>query len=284
VPASSVTLALPGAAAVQGGGVFDAGLGAFTLDLAATAAAATADASAGISAVWSRRAAAASSSTDGPTTHYLWYHRARAEWSLSPRAPSQTAPRFAYLPSFSLNLAAAAGALGVTLPAAPSPPADAASGTVPDVLAPRVLRTTRGMLPVGAQEWQGFAGWPALFVAVPGVAGSAVLFQVDFDGLANGVNWKTVVTFEGVGDPSQFTADNFTGKVIYDKAVALLQPDAHAALMRAADLAEAQGLGLRVYDAYRPLAAAFDRGFQLRTARSGQFLAIIQSRRTRFGQ
>jgi D-alanyl-D-alanine dipeptidase len=51
------------------------------------------------------------------------------------------------------------------------------------------------------------------------------------------------------------TADNFTGQVIYDKAVALLHPDAHAALMRAADLAQAQGLGLRVFDAYRPLAA-----------------------------
>ena len=51
------------------------------------------------------------------------------------------------------------------------------------------------------------------------------------------------------------SANNFTGKVIYDKAVALLHKEAHAALMRAADLAAAQGLGLLVYDAYRPVAA-----------------------------
>lgn len=51
------------------------------------------------------------------------------------------------------------------------------------------------------------------------------------------------------------SANNFTGKVIYDKAVALLHKEAHAALMRAADLAAAQGLGLRVYDAYRPVEA-----------------------------
>ena len=51
------------------------------------------------------------------------------------------------------------------------------------------------------------------------------------------------------------TADNLTGRPLYDRAVALLHPDAHAALMRAADLAGAQGLRLRVFDAYRPVAA-----------------------------
>ena len=51
------------------------------------------------------------------------------------------------------------------------------------------------------------------------------------------------------------SANNFTGKVIYDKALPLLHKDAHAALMRAADLAAAQGLGLLVYDAYRPVEA-----------------------------
>lgn len=51
------------------------------------------------------------------------------------------------------------------------------------------------------------------------------------------------------------TADNICGRSIYDWAVALLHADAHAALLRAADLAEAQQLRLRVFDAYRPPAA-----------------------------
>ena len=50
------------------------------------------------------------------------------------------------------------------------------------------------------------------------------------------------------------TADNITGRPLYEHARALLHPDAHAALMRAAELASAQGLRLRVYDAYRPAA------------------------------
>jgi zinc D-Ala-D-Ala dipeptidase len=51
------------------------------------------------------------------------------------------------------------------------------------------------------------------------------------------------------------TPDNITGRPIYARAVALLHPDAHAALLRAANLAEGQGLCLRIYDAYRPSAA-----------------------------
>lgn len=51
------------------------------------------------------------------------------------------------------------------------------------------------------------------------------------------------------------TADNLCGRPIYDRAVALLHPDAHAALLRAAELAQAQQRRLRVFDAYRPLAA-----------------------------
>jgi D-alanyl-D-alanine dipeptidase len=53
---------------------------------------------------------------------------------------------------------------------------------------------------------------------------------------------------------SYATADNITGRPLYDDTRALLHPDAHEALMRAAGLAEAQGLRLRVYDAYRPVA------------------------------
>ena len=49
--------------------------------------------------------------------------------------------------------------------------------------------------------------------------------------------------------------DNFTGRTIYDHAVAYLHVDAFAALVRAAELAQAQGLRLLVLDAYRPAAA-----------------------------
>jgi D-alanyl-D-alanine dipeptidase len=51
------------------------------------------------------------------------------------------------------------------------------------------------------------------------------------------------------------SANNFTGQIIYQHAVAYLHQDAMAALERAADLAAAQNLRLRVLDAYRPLAA-----------------------------
>lgn len=49
--------------------------------------------------------------------------------------------------------------------------------------------------------------------------------------------------------------DNFTGKTIYDHAVAYLHLDALAALVCAAEMAAAQGLRLLVLDAYRPAAA-----------------------------
>ncbi|AOU96757.1 D-alanyl-D-alanine dipeptidase [Acidihalobacter yilgarnensis] len=51
------------------------------------------------------------------------------------------------------------------------------------------------------------------------------------------------------------SADNITGQPIYARAIALLHPDAHAALTRAADLAGTLGYRLTVYDAYRPPAA-----------------------------
>lgn len=51
------------------------------------------------------------------------------------------------------------------------------------------------------------------------------------------------------------TSDNLTGQVIYHHAIAFLHKDAMLALARAADLAQAQGLRLRVLDAYRPSVA-----------------------------
>jgi len=51
------------------------------------------------------------------------------------------------------------------------------------------------------------------------------------------------------------TPDNLTGTTIYEHAIAFLHKDALAALVVAAELAGAQGLRLRVLDAYRPSAA-----------------------------
>ncbi|MCW5231905.1 D-alanyl-D-alanine dipeptidase [Verminephrobacter eiseniae] len=51
------------------------------------------------------------------------------------------------------------------------------------------------------------------------------------------------------------SADNLTRQPIYQHSVALLHPHALQALRRAATLAAAQGLRLRVFDAYRPVAA-----------------------------
>ncbi len=51
------------------------------------------------------------------------------------------------------------------------------------------------------------------------------------------------------------TANNFTGKPIYLRPVALLRPEAHAALLAAAARAAVLGLRLKLFDAFRPLEA-----------------------------
>ncbi len=48
------------------------------------------------------------------------------------------------------------------------------------------------------------------------------------------------------------TADNFTGRPVYKRAVCYLHEDAAAALGRAIEAARALGLKLRLYDALRP--------------------------------
>ncbi len=50
-------------------------------------------------------------------------------------------------------------------------------------------------------------------------------------------------------------ADNVTGRPIYARPAAWLVPEAEAALVRAVELAGAQGLGLLLFDAFRPLEA-----------------------------
>ena len=51
------------------------------------------------------------------------------------------------------------------------------------------------------------------------------------------------------------TPRNFTGAPIYQRAAAYLHPEAAAALQRAIALAEAIGLKIKVYDAFRPTEA-----------------------------
>jgi len=51
------------------------------------------------------------------------------------------------------------------------------------------------------------------------------------------------------------TPDNVAGRVIYSRAVALLLPVARERLLRAAALARALGLRIRVLDAFRPIEA-----------------------------
>ena len=51
------------------------------------------------------------------------------------------------------------------------------------------------------------------------------------------------------------TADNLLGRPIYTRAVALLRPEAHAALLRAARRAAVLGLRLKLFDAFRPIEA-----------------------------
>lgn len=48
------------------------------------------------------------------------------------------------------------------------------------------------------------------------------------------------------------TANNFTGRVLYDEARAFLTAAAAQAVVRASAAARAEGFGLTIYDAYRP--------------------------------
>jgi D-alanyl-D-alanine dipeptidase len=48
------------------------------------------------------------------------------------------------------------------------------------------------------------------------------------------------------------TANNFTGRVLYDEARAFLAAPAAQAVARASKAAQADGFGLTIYDAYRP--------------------------------
>ncbi len=51
------------------------------------------------------------------------------------------------------------------------------------------------------------------------------------------------------------TADNFTGKSIYISSKCLLHKKAKTSLMRALEMLEPLGLGVKIWDTYRPLSA-----------------------------
>lgn len=54
-------------------------------------------------------------------------------------------------------------------------------------------------------------------------------------------------------DQRYATKDNFTGRVHYDRVLCLVQEDVLPMLIRAADLAEAAGCRIKIWDAYRPV-------------------------------
>ncbi len=56
-------------------------------------------------------------------------------------------------------------------------------------------------------------------------------------------------------DLAYATANNFTGAPVYGQAACYLHPEAFAKLERARDLAAAQRLRLRIFDAFRPAEA-----------------------------
>ena len=53
-------------------------------------------------------------------------------------------------------------------------------------------------------------------------------------------------------DLAYATPGNFTGKPVYARPVCYLHSDAEKCLRRAIDLAAAQGLGLKIFDGFRP--------------------------------
>lgn len=62
-------------------------------------------------------------------------------------------------------------------------------------------------------------------------------------------------TFAVVRDIAYATSDNITGKPVYRRPECYLHPDAAEKLARAIALARALGIGLKIFDAYRPTEA-----------------------------
>ena len=63
----------------------------------------------------------------------------------------------------------------------------------------------------------------------------------------------TAVDDRFVIDQRYATENNFTGRIHYDRVLCLVQEDILPMLVRAADLAEAEGCRIKIWDAYRPV-------------------------------
>lgn len=73
------------------------------------------------------------------------------------------------------------------------------------------------------------------------------------DNISNDLVAITAINFRIKLDIRYATTNNFTGKQVYPCAKAYLHKPAAEKLSKAQELLEAKGLGLMVYDAYRPL-------------------------------
>ncbi len=65
----------------------------------------------------------------------------------------------------------------------------------------------------------------------------------------------TEATHDLLVDMRYATANNFTGAPVYGRAACFLNPEAERLLVRAAGLARPLGLGLKLFDAFRPAEA-----------------------------
>ena len=95
----------------------------------------------------------------------------------------------------------------------------------------------------------------AIFMPVSGDRQPHALEAADCIGLNYGM-LEAITEADGVLlDLRYATHDNVLGRPIYGRATALLRPEARRQLVAAADRAQALGLRLKVFDAFRPLEA-----------------------------
>lgn len=95
---------------------------------------------------------------------------------------------------------------------------------------------------------------PALFAMARSVKGSSVNHHDPASGAADLVHIEAAA-FKVELDLAYATAGNFTGQAIYRHAICYLHADAARCLNRAVTLAGELGLGLKIFDAFRPVEA-----------------------------
>lgn len=95
---------------------------------------------------------------------------------------------------------------------------------------------------------------PALFAMARSVKGSSVNHHDPASGAADLVHIEAAA-FKVELDLAYATAGNFTGQAIYRHAICYLHADAARCLKQAVTLAGELGLGLKIFDAFRPVEA-----------------------------